>query len=441
MQYVMLALFSWFVLRAIFKPFEGLIGLLAVNMINPGEIWPLLNILHLERLLVLLTGIGIFIRPVPFVYPPLTKRVFWFWGAMFLSVPLSFWPGGAARFALDFGRIILYYFLITNLADTQKRILVLIVVFALLIGWVCGGSLWSYMNGIFDQMAIRNGFERATGLSESNGNPNTVGLTLVSGLPICFLLFYMRSKWLKLMALGLTVSCIIGVLLTGSRTSFSNLCIICFCALLNRKGIKFIPLLMVAAMVTWIVIPQQYKDRYSKIVSVATGKEKDESYDAHAMAREAGYHMMMDYPITGVGCGQFPIADGQKYWPSKGEKLWENPHNLYIQVAAELGIIGVATWLAFMVPFVSMTRRLKLLFKTPEYEGLHPALKNFPRACMFSLAALFIGGMFGHTLYRHTWYMLAGMTVALERVVATSHFAKEEAAPVGEQEEAFSYPA
>src|SRR5437764_2834709 len=205
MQYVMLVIFGWFVVRGIFKPFEGLIGLLAVTMINPGEIWPILTVIHVERLLVIVTAIGIFFRPVPFSYPKLTNRMLVFWLAMFLSCPFSFWPGGAVRFTLDFGRIILYHFLITNLVNTRKRFLIILVVFTVLIGWVAGGALWGYMHGSFDQMAIRNGFERATGLSESNGNPNTIGLTMVSGLPMIVLLFT-GNKSLKLFALAGTFS-------------------------------------------------------------------------------------------------------------------------------------------------------------------------------------------------------------------------------------------
>jgi O-antigen ligase len=414
----------WFVIRGIFKPFEGLLGLLAVTMMNPGEIWPVITAIHIERLLVLVTAIGMFLRPEPFIYPKVTKRLFVFWAAMFVSIPLSYWPGGALSFCLDFGRIILYHFLIANLVDSQKKFLILIIVFAVLIGWVAGGALWGYMHGSFDPMAIRNGFERATGLTESNGNPNTIGLTMVSGLPIVVLLLG-STKWQKLLGMLITLAALAATVLTGSRTGFANLCILSLLFMFNRRAIKFLPFLLLAAIVTWVVMPQQYKDRYSGILSVASGKKNDESYEAHRMAREAGYAMIKDYPITGVGAGQFPIADGQKYWPGY-PKLWENPHNLYIQLPAELGIIGVAAWLSFVVPLAGIVFRLRKLFATPAYAHLSSPLRNFPRACLFSLGALLIGGMFGHVLYRHTWYMLAGMIVALERTVATTHSLAEE---------------
>jgi O-antigen ligase len=426
----------WFVLRGLVKPFEGLLGLLAVTMINPGEIWPIIATMHIERLLVLVIFIGLIRQPARLIYPPLTKKIIIFWMAMVISIPLSFWPGGAVGFCLDFARIILYHFFIVNLTDTTKKFFILLFVFALLIGWVGGGAVWGYAHGSFDNMAIRNGFERATGLSESNGNPNTIGLTMVSGLPLVLLILGSEKKWQKVVGLIVALLAVSALILSGSRTSFVNFVLISLALLLNRKNIKFIPVLMVLGVVLWGIIPQQDKERYADIFAVASGKQEDESYIAHRQAREAGYAMIKDYPITGVGAGQFPIAAGTKYWPTQ-EKLWENPHNLYVQIPAELGIIGVVAWVSFMVTFVKTGTKLKRLFAQPEYASLPKPLKNFPRACMFALAALFIGGMFGHTLYRHTWYLLAGMIAALE-IVAAKEFC--EPAPAKEDEWAVRSP-
>ena len=435
MQYVMLAVFGWFIVRGLVKPFEGLIGLLAVTMINPGEIWPIIATLHIERIMVLVVAFGLFRRPTPFIYPLLTKRIFVFWLAMVISIPFSFWPGGAVGFSLDFLRTILYHFFIVNLTDTSKKFFILLFVFALLIGWVGGGAVWGYMHGSFDNMAIRNGFERATGLSESNGNPNTIGLTMVSGLPLVLLITGSEKKWQKIAGVIVALLATIALVLSGSRTSFVNFLIIAVALLFNRKNLKFVPVLVILAIVIWGIIPQQDKDRYGNILAIASGKQEDESYIAHRMAREAGYAMIKDYPITGVGAGQFPVAAGTKYWPGRGEKLWENPHNLYVQIPAELGIVGVITWLSFIVLFVRTVLRLKKLFLEPEYSSLPKPLKQFPRACLFSLAALFIGGMFGHTLYRHTWYLLAGMIAALEIVAA-----KEFCEPSPEKQDEWAVP-
>ena len=418
MQYVVLAIFGTCAIVGVFRPFIGLMGLLGVTMINPGEIYPMLSSLHFERILVLVTLLGSLVRKEPLIFPKLTKRLLIFWASMFITVPFSFWPGGDFQFTLDFGRIILYHFLIANLVDTQKRFQVLLLVFAGLIGWVGGGALWGYVHGSFDPMAIRNGFERATGLSESNGNPNTIGLTMLSGLPIVVLLFGFAKYWQKFVGFLITLISIIAVLLTGSRTSFAILCILTASFVLNRRTIKFVPVFVVLAIAAWAVIPAQYKDRYGQIMDVVEGTKTDESFEAHRLAREAGLHMFLDYPLTGVGAGQFPIAAGQKYWPGPN-KLWENPHNLYLQIPAELGIVGVITWLSFAVPFIGTARRLKRQFANVAYAHIPPPLRGFPRACLFSVAGLFIGGMFGHVLYRHTWYLLAGMTVALERIVST----------------------
>jgi len=420
MQFVMLALFGWFTLRALFRPFEGLIGLLAVTMINPGEIYPLINSLHVERLLSLLTVVGLFIRPERLVWPPLTKKVLIFYFSLFLTIPFSFWPGGAFDWIMTFGHIILYHVLIVNLVDTQKKFVAIVITMALLTCWVGGGALWGYAHGSFDEMAIRNGFERATGLTESNGNPNTIGLTMLTGLPLVILLFAGASFKRKLMAVAVTITCFIAILLTGSRTSFVILCIMSLALLMNRKMIKFLPVVIVLAVVSWSILPDQYRDRYRSIISIEQGKEEDASYIEHMMARQAGKAMFLDNPLTGVGAGQFAIADGMKYWPGPN-KIWLQPHNLYVQLPAELGIVGIITWSMFMVVFVKLIWHWKKEFKLPEYDWVDKVIKGFPRACIYAIAAMFIGGMFGHTLYRYTWYQLAGMMAALDRIIVIAN--------------------
>lgn len=426
MQYLMLIVFAWFVVRALFRPFEGLIGLLAVTMMNPGEIWPIFTTLHIERILVALTAVGIFIRPVPLVYPVLTKRLLFFWGSMFLTIPFSFWPGGSMGFTLDFGRIILYHFLTVNLIDTPDRFKKFVFVFALLIGWVGGGALWAYAHGSFDANALRNGFERAQGLTSSNGNPNSLGLTLVAGLPMVVLLFPQSSFWQKILASVIVILALIAMLLTGSRTTFSILCVLVGVSMLtSRKSLKFIPVIILLAFFTWSFTPEQYKQRYSAIVDITSGAKTDESFEAHRLARQAGLAMFIDYPILGVGAGQFSVAAGQHYWPGP-VKLWLNPHNLYVQIPSELGIVGVIAWLGFLIPFVKMVFRLRKQLKGRQ--DVPALLCYFPNACLFALASLFLGGCFGHNLYRQTWYQLAALIVVLDTLTSEkliSHSAPE----------------
>lgn len=414
MQFVLLAIFAGCSIVGLARPFVALMGLIAVTMINPGELYPLLGALRLERVLVAVTLLGLFLQPEKLIFPKLTMRLFYFWVAMFFTVPFSFWPGGAFDFTTGFGKFILYHFLIVNMVNTKERFRAMLVVFAVLVGWIGGGALYAYASGTYDANALRNGFERAVGLTTSNGDPNTLGTTLVVSLPLLVLVFSDPKKFNKLVALVTVLLSVTAVMLTGSRTSFANLCLLVMGFTLNRKTVKFLPVVLALAVVTWMSVPEKYKERYTEILDVTSGKKKDESYESHRIAREIGFEMFKDYPLTGVGAGQFAIAAGQEYWPGR-VKLWLNPHNLVVQLVAELGIIGTICWIAFMMLFLKTLFRLNRELKNDMSQ--HPLIRNFPRACLFAIAGLFIAGLFGHNLYRASWYQMAAMTAALDHIL------------------------
>jgi O-antigen ligase len=414
MSILMLVVFVALAIGGLFRPFIGLLGLLAVTMVNPGELSSLLAVLRLERVFVLISCLGLFLRPEKVVIPKLTIRLLIFWAAMFVTVPMSFWPGGSFAFAFDFSRVILYHFLTVNLVNTKERFLTFLVVYSGLVGWIAGGALYAYSRGTFDAAALRNGFERATGLTVSNGSPNALGTTLVVGLPVVVLMFLFPSMWKRLAAVAIVALSVAAVVLTGSRTSLVNLCTLAGGFLLSRRTIRYVPAVVIIALVTWTFMPQQYKNRYLAVADITTGQKVDVSYEQHRIAREIGLQMFLDYPLTGVGAGQFPIAAGEQYWPGR-VRLWMNPHNLFIQLAAEMGILGVLTWGSFLWLYVTTLFRLNR--EVRDDEELPRALKYFPKACLFTLAGLIIAGLFGHNLYRSTWYIMAALAVSLDGIL------------------------
>jgi len=190
--------------------------------------------------------------------------------------------------------------------------------------------------------------------------------------------------------------------------------------LTRSRAILYLPVGLVLLAVIWMAAPEQFKERYLTIAKVVRPNvdedHLDESYLSRIYAWQAGRNMFMDYPLTGVGPGNFKTAAGTQYWPGKGKKRWLNPHNLYIQLIAELGIIGVVVWLAFQVSLWKLTWRLKSMLRArDDLDGL---VRYYPLACVFSLAALVVAGYSTHSLYRSTWYILAALSGALYGIYA-----------------------
>lgn len=436
MSVIVLIVFVAFAIAAIKNPFVGLLGLMSAFMINPGELSPLAATIHVELLIFLAVLVSTLLHQ-KLTFVGLSRKMAILWFATLLSVPFSFWPSSALSFSYDFFRILLFNILFVTLVNTMHRFRTALILYVALTGWVAGGALWSYANGVFDVNALRNGFERATGLTTSNGSPNSLGMTLVASLPLTALLWKGTFR-LKALAVIVTGMSLVAIVLTGSRTSFACLLLLIVSFAFTKKtGLFYLAGFGILAVALWPFVPDQYKERYSEISDIASGKKKDESYESHRLTRLAGWHMFLDYPISGVGAGQFGIANGQKYWPGPGKKLWLNSHNLYIQIIAELGIIGAIAWLVFIIPFVRDCFRLKKLVYLRQQPP--PLIRSFPTGALFCLVALFIGGWTGHNLYRWMWYLLAAMVTALQQMSSKDNEPIDETEAPIQQPEQHSY--
>jgi O-antigen ligase len=186
-----------------------------------------------------------------------------------------------------------------------------------------------------------------------------------------------------------------------------------------------LPVFAIIFITVWAVIPESYQGRFKSIEN----RENDMSYQNRVRAWHAGWEMFKDYPITGVGTGVFPNANGAEYWPGAGRKIWLQPHSLYVQLLAEQGILGVIAFVAFLISVFSgnlkLRRALKDLKEPPTWAS------KFPLACTLIFLVLLFTGYSGHSLYRHTWYMMAALTAALTLLVEQNAFGNKPEEPSG----------
>ena len=132
--------------------------------------------------------------------------------------------------------------------------------------------------------------------------------------------------------------------------------------------------------------------------------------------RGIGY--MVQHPITGVGAGAFPVAEGtisslaaaQEY--GQGLK-WSAAHNSFVQVGAELGFPGLIVFLAFLFTGFRRARRVIAL-------GLK-ASDQRAAAMGDALAASLLGymvcGFFLSEAYSALPYSVIGIAVGLHAVL------------------------
>jgi O-antigen ligase len=162
-------------------------------------------------------------------------------------------------------------------------------------------------------------------------------------------------------------------------------------------------------------------DNYWRRIASITDRSKDDfgSADARETLMRESLQAYLQNPFVGVGAGEF------KDWnPEKREQAWHESHNVWLQVAAELGTVGLAVFfflVARAVMAVYQTRRLlrpgraaprrhtaRRRRDAPAVDGV-AWLDAHSMAMAASLAGWVVCAFFASVAYNWTFYFLLAL--------------------------------
>jgi probable O-glycosylation ligase (exosortase A-associated) len=399
----------------VLQPFVGLIFYSFLFILQPGELFPILAALHLERVVGVLTLAGIALtmfRRHGQLMMDASAQTRWLWiftGSIALSVPFSFWRGHALATFMDMIKIIGFYIMIVHLIDTRKRLRIFLWTYLALMLYLAVSSMVNYFSGHY---LFAQGIDRAVGLTSAGGGANELGTTMAVTLPVFLLLArHDPSRKGKLVAAMGALVCITAMIITGSRASLLG----CLAGLVvlwwgsrHRVLGAVVGLTLISA--GFALMPKQYKERYETV----TQSHLDASSRYRVLTWMTGLNMVMDRPIFGVGAGCFGAARGMAYSNSMHRSYVES-HSLYVQVVAELGLVGAFCFFSFAARFTKLNRRTaKRQLETPERWTWEEALIQ---ALFAGFIVLFVSGIFGHSLFRRTWYIYAALGLVVARLI------------------------
>jgi O-antigen ligase len=263
-----------------------------------------------------------------------------------LSVPLSIYQGHSFRFVLD---------------DLVKTVLMFLVLASSI---RCVVDLRRFL-GIFVLGAAAYALYVHLFISVGSGgrlgaivyyDANDLGMCLVTTLPIAvFFAMRARNGLLRLAMVGVLGLLLLVLVKTGSRGAFLGLLAVGGYLLVMLKEI---PVHVRAGVVVAVFAGLLFfaGDRYWELMSTLLNPTEDYNWsgnsDSGRMAvwkRGIGY--MLANPVLGLGARAFPVAEGTiselAYRQQLGLGLkWSDAHNSFVQVGAELGIIGLGAFCA-----------------------------------------------------------------------------------------------
>jgi hypothetical protein len=330
-----------------------------------------------------------------------------------ITIPFAIWRGGAFSAATELTKMIMLQLLMTFFIDTEDRLRYILWLLAGFMMWFSGSSFLSYLQG---QYYVVNGVQRAEGINSMVGGPNELAGLLLALLPFLVALVRCVNKFiLKFFLIACGGLTLFVLLLTGARISlFALIAMVLFYVLRSKRKILSLTICVAVALTLWFSLPQEYQRRYLTVKSYAEGGKLDDSNELRLAIWNAGWRMFLDHPILGVGAGQFATAYGTQY-SGQRHHAWMQPHNLFLQIVCELGVVGFAVFLLFIGRVWRAIREV-LRFKD---SAAFKTNYQFALACNLMLIGMGLISTVSHTLYRPYWYLLAGMVAANRRVTQT----------------------
>jgi putative inorganic carbon (hco3(-)) transporter len=370
----------------------------------------------------------------PFAITPALPFVFAFLGALFLSAALSSDPAisrGALPTYLSEG--LLLYLLVSN-AARGSRTLNHVVWVLILAGSLLGAlSVYqelthSYANDFgglaqVDRLDTGGGFNIAPEGEEEKvlrprlggplGSENRYAQILAVLLPLALIrVFREASRRLRLAAVGSSLLITGGLLLTFSRGAAVGVAATLLLMMLLRElRIRdFVALLAVITAVVAFVVPD-YVIRLTSLQDVgAISSDPTQVSDSAILGRTtenlAAWHTFLDHPLTGVGPAVYFREYSREYANRLGLRYLQSErrgHSLYLELAADTGIIGLAGFLAMVGATLIYLHRGARYWRDRD-----PQRAMLASSLFFGLFAYLATAAFLHLSYqRYFWVLLA----------------------------------
>jgi O-antigen ligase len=235
-----------------------------------------------------------------------------------------------------------------------------------------GCGIWQYLHGAND---LSN---RLHGLN--NHYMTFAGWTLLIVLLLLGDIVFSADRRRLFWTLPTFFLCSLTLLLSFTRSAWVGLAVgLSLVAVLWRPKAVLLYVVLIALLV--VCLPQSVVSR-----AVSIFDPHDESnYDRLCMVR-SGLQMTADYPVFGVGLGMVQVRYSEYRAEDAHRKKVPHLHNNLIQIAAERGLAGLATYLAILVVFGIHTCVALMRSKGPE----SPALAG----CFLAIAGITVAGMF-----------------------------------------------
>lgn len=323
-----------------------------------------------------------------------------FWVAITLSTYSTTWFPYTKETFLEWGKIVIIYFSIINIITTEKKLKIIVWMIVLCSLFLAlSGILQKYGFDITGVGVREEGRIRGIGIFDTN----QLAYTLALFSPLVFALFLLTKNFLlKLILFIFFFLYYFAIYLTASRGGI--LCSILVLVLIpivffKNKSVKVFGL--IAALIIFVYIFQ-----IAPRLHTISGYQTDESAMRRILVWEDALWTLKKFPLFGIGKNLFV------------DNFHMAPHNSYIQVISELGLIGLFIWLSMF--YFSLKNLRYIEHNSKSFENR--VQKIFAKSFQISIFAFLFGSFFSGNAYYLTLYIMFALIVICQELTGPDIF-------------------
>lgn len=337
-------------------------GYLFFEFVKPQALFPWLDFLPWAELLLISAMIGAFIDPsVKWVSSIVNIYITLFLLTILISIATAKYPEFSHKYFMLFFSWFVIYFLVINIVNTPERFYLFLLIYIFAAGKIAIGTSKSW--------AFRGFSYQGWGLMGPSGyfqNSGELAVLMVMLFPLAFY-FYQNLKdkvvwWEKLLLIAFWVCPLLTIL--GASSRGSQVALLLQLALMFRKSIfRFKPLLGIVILLASLnfLLPAEQKERFSNAGDDKTSQQR-------LLYWEHGWEMIKDYPFSGVGFFNFiPYYESHYSYDLLYPKA-QLPHNIFIQVGTDAGVIAVLFFLLLIAYCLIAPLKFCMAYKTSSFE-------------------------------------------------------------------------
>lgn len=396
-------------------------------------------------------GIPSFILPLALLLAGVIIVRWWFWGETihswespviligaygfigFISLLYAADPSRSQNALIDYAKDCVL--LLTVVLALRRRISLHYVIWALLLAGLFMGTLTVYQQltgtftntyGGFAQAEVKNivGTVSDFRVAGPVGSTNFYAMILVVLVPLAWDRLWQEKSWpLRFVALWSLVVCVLSIIFTFSRGGFLALSLVGMLILIHQSARPGRILLAVGLLALLLpFIPATYTERLTTTLDIFSGDgdvtRQETSLRGRTSEVVVAWRIFADHPLLGVGLNNYKF-----YYQQYAQPLgWDNrreersAHNLYLEIAAETGLLGLTAFGAIVAgAYYGLRRTERLLFQRGRYNEAGMAW-----ALAVGLSGYLAASFFLHGSYARYFWLLIGIALAVPQIVALS---------------------